>query len=127
MPSRDMTATLEPNPVKARSVECLKSRSCATTGRAITKIYSPLQLERGEKFIYTAGIAVLVKVVTPKCLSGPPVDRDRLYVYPWVRASDSRSESLGSSPMPPNTFRVHTEYVLVKSVSPNVLWVESRM
>ncbi|GFU31735.1 hypothetical protein TNCV_1176131 [Trichonephila clavipes] len=28
-------------------------------------------------------------------------------------------------PMPPNTFRVHTEYVLVKSVGPKVLWVES--
>ncbi|GFX44662.1 uncharacterized protein TNCV_4441671 [Trichonephila clavipes] len=25
--------------------------------------------------------------------------------------------------MPPNTFRVHTEYVLVKSVGPKVLWV----
>ncbi|GFV05083.1 hypothetical protein TNCV_222981 [Trichonephila clavipes] len=31
-----------------------------------------------------------------------------------VRASDSRPEGLGS--MPPNTLRVHTEYVLVKSV-----------
>ncbi|GFU42823.1 uncharacterized protein TNCV_3140061 [Trichonephila clavipes] len=25
-------------------------------------------------------------------------------------------------PMPPNTFRVHTEYMLVKSVGPKVLW-----
>ncbi|GFV76914.1 hypothetical protein TNCV_689841 [Trichonephila clavipes] len=25
-------------------------------------------------------------------------------------------------PMPPNTLRVHTEYVLVKSVGPKVLW-----
>ncbi|GFX38113.1 hypothetical protein TNCV_3837121 [Trichonephila clavipes] len=34
-----------------------------------------------------------------------------------VRASDSRPEGLGSMlEMPPNTFRVHTEYVLVKSV-----------
>ncbi|GFY15482.1 uncharacterized protein TNCV_1572931 [Trichonephila clavipes] len=33
-----------------------------------------------------------------------------------VRASDSRPEGLGS--MPPNTLRVHTEYVLVKSVGP---------
>ncbi|GFU82724.1 hypothetical protein TNCV_265211 [Trichonephila clavipes] len=31
-----------------------------------------------------------------------------------VRASNSRPEGLGS--MPPNTLRVHTEYVLVKSV-----------
>ncbi|GFW85981.1 uncharacterized protein TNCV_1967891 [Trichonephila clavipes] len=30
-------------------------------------------------------------------------------------------------PMPPNTLRVHTEYVLVKSVGPKVLWVESRV
>ncbi|GFU91563.1 uncharacterized protein TNCV_2543291 [Trichonephila clavipes] len=28
--------------------------------------------------------------------------------------------------MPPNTLRVHTEYVLVKSVCPKVLWAESR-
>ncbi|GFX75216.1 hypothetical protein TNCV_3171431 [Trichonephila clavipes] len=40
-----------------------------------------------------------------------------------VRASDSRPEDLGS--MPPNTLRVHTEYVLVKSVGPKVLWAES--
>ncbi|GFW32435.1 uncharacterized protein TNCV_675941 [Trichonephila clavipes] len=29
-------------------------------------------------------------------------------------------------PIPPNTLRVHTEYVLVKSVGPKVLWAESR-
>ncbi|GFV70498.1 uncharacterized protein TNCV_2868441 [Trichonephila clavipes] len=29
--------------------------------------------------------------------------------------------------MPPNTLRVHAEYVLVKSVGPKVLWVESRV
>ncbi|GFV14377.1 uncharacterized protein TNCV_808091 [Trichonephila clavipes] len=29
--------------------------------------------------------------------------------------------------MPPNTHRVHTEYVLVKSVGPKVLWAESRV
>ncbi|GFV71292.1 uncharacterized protein TNCV_406731 [Trichonephila clavipes] len=27
--------------------------------------------------------------------------------------------------MPPNTLRVHMEYVLVKSVGPKVLWAES--
>ncbi|GFU49396.1 uncharacterized protein TNCV_2161941 [Trichonephila clavipes] len=37
-----------------------------------------------------------------------------------VRASDSRPEGLGS--MPPNTLRVHTEHVIVKSVGPKVLW-----
>ncbi|GFW61452.1 uncharacterized protein TNCV_347001 [Trichonephila clavipes] len=30
-------------------------------------------------------------------------------------------------PMPPNTLRVLTEYVLVKSVGPKVLWAESRV
>ncbi|GFV54550.1 hypothetical protein TNCV_955331 [Trichonephila clavipes] len=30
-------------------------------------------------------------------------------------------------PMPPNTLRVHTEYVLVKSVGPKDLWAESRV
>ncbi|GFT17942.1 uncharacterized protein TNCV_4910981 [Trichonephila clavipes] len=29
--------------------------------------------------------------------------------------------------MPPNTLGVHTEYVLVKSVGPKVLWAESRV
>ncbi|GFY12678.1 uncharacterized protein TNCV_2448691 [Trichonephila clavipes] len=29
--------------------------------------------------------------------------------------------------MPPNTLRAHTEYVLVKSVGPKVLWTESRV
>ncbi|GFT12520.1 uncharacterized protein TNCV_5093281 [Trichonephila clavipes] len=29
--------------------------------------------------------------------------------------------------MLPNTFQVHTEYVLVKSVGPKVLWAESRV
>ncbi|GFV91752.1 hypothetical protein TNCV_4763171 [Trichonephila clavipes] len=35
-----------------------------------------------------------------------------------VRASDSRPEGLGSMPDPLNVLRVHTEYVLVKSVVP---------
>ncbi|GFY29207.1 uncharacterized protein TNCV_4723351 [Trichonephila clavipes] len=42
-----------------------------------------------------------------------------------VRASNSRPEGLGS--MPPNTLRVHSEYVLVKSVGPKVLWAEPRV
>ncbi|GFU60280.1 uncharacterized protein TNCV_3404261 [Trichonephila clavipes] len=42
-----------------------------------------------------------------------------------VRASDSRPEGLGS--MPPNTLRVHTENLLVKSVDPKFLWAESRV
>ncbi|GFV41778.1 uncharacterized protein TNCV_3629291 [Trichonephila clavipes] len=42
-----------------------------------------------------------------------------------VRASDSRPEDLGS--MPPNTLRVHTEYVLVKSVGTKVSWAEPRV
>ncbi|GFU36504.1 hypothetical protein TNCV_796081 [Trichonephila clavipes] len=29
--------------------------------------------------------------------------------------------------MPPNTLRVHTEYILDKSVGPKVLWGESRV
>ncbi|GFW02481.1 hypothetical protein TNCV_2454971 [Trichonephila clavipes] len=42
-----------------------------------------------------------------------------------IRASDCRPEGLGS--MPPNTLQVHTEYVLVKSVGPKVLWAGSRL
>ncbi|GFX98470.1 uncharacterized protein TNCV_4002391 [Trichonephila clavipes] len=44
-----------------------------------------------------------------------------------VRTPDSGPEGLGSMPVLPNTFRVHTEYVLVKSVGPKVLWAESRV
>ncbi|GFX88668.1 uncharacterized protein TNCV_832981 [Trichonephila clavipes] len=42
-----------------------------------------------------------------------------------VRASDSRPEGLGL--MPPNSRRVHTEYVLVTSLGTKVLWAESRV
>ncbi|GFX78030.1 uncharacterized protein TNCV_971841 [Trichonephila clavipes] len=44
-----------------------------------------------------------------------------------VGALESGPEGLGSMPVPPNTLRVHTEYVLVKSVGPKVLWAESRV
>ncbi|GFV89753.1 uncharacterized protein TNCV_827451 [Trichonephila clavipes] len=44
-----------------------------------------------------------------------------------VRAPDSRPEGLDSMPVPPNTLRVHTEYVLVESVAPKVLWAGSRV
>ncbi|GFX43022.1 uncharacterized protein TNCV_436381 [Trichonephila clavipes] len=44
-----------------------------------------------------------------------------------VRAPDSGPEGLSSMPVPPNTLRVHPEYVLVKSVGPKVLWAESRV
>ncbi|GFX60610.1 RNase H domain-containing protein [Trichonephila clavipes] len=44
-----------------------------------------------------------------------------------VKASDSRPEGLGSMLVPPNTLRIYTEYVLVKSVGPKVLWDESRV
>ncbi|GFV48137.1 hypothetical protein TNCV_3554161 [Trichonephila clavipes] len=44
-----------------------------------------------------------------------------------VRAPDSGPEALGSMPVPPNTLRVHAEYVLVKSVGPKVLCAESRV
>ncbi|GFS86073.1 uncharacterized protein TNCV_1583221 [Trichonephila clavipes] len=44
-----------------------------------------------------------------------------------VKAPDSGPEGLGSMPVPLNTFRVLTEYVLVKSVGPKVFWAESRV
>ncbi|GFV52267.1 hypothetical protein TNCV_3197671 [Trichonephila clavipes] len=42
-----------------------------------------------------------------------------------VRTSDSRPEGLNS--MPPNTLRVHTGNVLVKSGGLKILWAESRV
>ncbi|GFY36819.1 uncharacterized protein TNCV_2567811 [Trichonephila clavipes] len=44
-----------------------------------------------------------------------------------VRASNSNRKAWVRGPMPPNTLRVHTEYALVLSVRPKVLWAESRM
>ncbi|GFT65085.1 hypothetical protein TNCV_294271 [Trichonephila clavipes] len=44
-----------------------------------------------------------------------------------VRAPDSEPEGLRSMPVTPNTLRVHTEYVLAKSVGPKILWAESRV
>ncbi|GFX51983.1 uncharacterized protein TNCV_3064001 [Trichonephila clavipes] len=44
-----------------------------------------------------------------------------------VRAPDCGPEGLGSMPVSPNTLQVYTEYVLVKSVGPKVLWAESRV
>ncbi|GFT54754.1 uncharacterized protein TNCV_5001271 [Trichonephila clavipes] len=44
-----------------------------------------------------------------------------------VRAPDSGPEGLGPMPVPPNTLRVHTENLIVKSVGPKVLWAESRV
>ncbi|GFW11020.1 hypothetical protein TNCV_4459951 [Trichonephila clavipes] len=44
-----------------------------------------------------------------------------------VRALDSRPEDLGSMPDATKYPRVHTEYVLVKSVDPKVLRAESRV
>ncbi|GFS83144.1 putative transposable element [Trichonephila clavipes] len=44
-----------------------------------------------------------------------------------VGASNSGLEGLGSMSVPPNTLRVPTEYVLVKSVGPKVLRAESRV
>ncbi|GFT66648.1 uncharacterized protein TNCV_4803411 [Trichonephila clavipes] len=44
-----------------------------------------------------------------------------------VRAPDSGPEGLGPIPVVPNSLRVHTEYMLVKSVGLKVLWAESRV
>ncbi|GFX72312.1 CCHC-type domain-containing protein [Trichonephila clavipes] len=44
-----------------------------------------------------------------------------------VRALDSKLEGLSLMPVLPNTLRVHTEYVLAKSVGPKVLLAESRV
>ncbi|GFV04068.1 uncharacterized protein TNCV_916921 [Trichonephila clavipes] len=60
-------------------------------------------------------------------------DQPCLYVFvrPWVtwwleyRTPDRKAWV--RCPMPQNTLRVHTEYVLVKSVGPKVLWAESRV
>ncbi|GFY14008.1 uncharacterized protein TNCV_1296691 [Trichonephila clavipes] len=57
----------------------------------------------------------------------PPRGRTLQFEKRLVRALDSRPDGLGSMPVPPNTLRVHTEYVLFKSVGPKGLWAESRV
>ncbi|GFY18491.1 hypothetical protein TNCV_2397181 [Trichonephila clavipes] len=60
------------------------------------------------------------------------VEASMFILVPWplavgclvTRASGFRPEGLGSMPAPPNTLRVHTVYVLGKSVGPVVLWAE---
>ncbi|GFT89195.1 uncharacterized protein TNCV_3085711 [Trichonephila clavipes] len=54
-------------------------------------------------------------------------DSNKTVGRPEVRAPDSLPEGLGSMPVPPNTLPVHTEFVLIKSVGPKVLWAESRV
>ncbi|GFT75905.1 hypothetical protein TNCV_2098431 [Trichonephila clavipes] len=44
-----------------------------------------------------------------------------------VRAPDSGPEGLGSMLLSGNTLGAQTEYVLVKSVGPKVVWAESRV
>ncbi|GFV96858.1 hypothetical protein TNCV_4350711 [Trichonephila clavipes] len=42
-----------------------------------------------------------VKAVTPKCLGGPPVDRDRLNAYPGFKYSSNRKSDreVGGRPL----------------------------
>ncbi|GFT98150.1 uncharacterized protein TNCV_789641 [Trichonephila clavipes] len=44
------------------------------------------------------------------------------WVAYWLDLRGPDREAWVRFPMPPNTLRMHTEYVLVKSVGPNVLW-----
>ncbi|GFU81513.1 hypothetical protein TNCV_4926441 [Trichonephila clavipes] len=50
-----------------------------------------------------------------KCL-GP-------WVAEWLEHRTPDQKVWVRDPMPPNTLRVHTLYVLVKSVGPKILWV----
>ncbi|GFT36551.1 uncharacterized protein TNCV_1344991 [Trichonephila clavipes] len=43
-------------------------------------------------------------------------------VVSWLEHRTPDRKAWARFPMPPNTLRVHTEYVLVKSVGPKVLW-----
>ncbi|GFY21158.1 uncharacterized protein TNCV_3992021 [Trichonephila clavipes] len=57
----------------------------------------------------------------------------RKYSFPensltaWLKHQTSDRKAWVRCPMLPNIFQVHTEYVLVKSVGPKVLWAESRV
>ncbi|GFW09557.1 uncharacterized protein TNCV_3996631 [Trichonephila clavipes] len=52
---------------------------------------------------------------------------EKPWVAKWLEHRTADRKGWVRCPMPPNTLRVHTEYVLVKSVGPKVLWAESRV
>ncbi|GFU24173.1 uncharacterized protein TNCV_2007591 [Trichonephila clavipes] len=49
------------------------------------------------------------------------------WVVWWLEHRTPDRKAWVRCPMPPNTLRVHTEYVLIKSGSPKVLWAELRV
>ncbi|GFV38457.1 uncharacterized protein TNCV_4393381 [Trichonephila clavipes] len=49
-----------------------------------------------------------------------------LWVSWWLEHHTPDRKAWIRCPMPPNTLRVHMEYVFVKSVGQKVLWAESR-
>ncbi|GFU70349.1 hypothetical protein TNCV_2106881 [Trichonephila clavipes] len=49
------------------------------------------------------------------------------WVSRWLEHRTPDQKALVQRPIPPNTLRVHTEYVLVKLVGLKVLWAESRV
>ncbi|GFX10504.1 uncharacterized protein TNCV_2583261 [Trichonephila clavipes] len=51
----------------------------------------------------------------------------RPWVGWWLEHRTPDQKAWVQCPMPPNTLRVHSEYVLVKSVGPKVLWAEPRV
>ncbi|GFX45165.1 hypothetical protein TNCV_3432131 [Trichonephila clavipes] len=51
----------------------------------------------------------------------------RPWVGWWLEHRTPDQKAWVRCQMPPNTLRVHTEYVLVKSVGPKVLWAKSRV
>ncbi|GFW64698.1 uncharacterized protein TNCV_701011 [Trichonephila clavipes] len=73
----------------------------------------------------------LIRALTEEWDKLPQQLLDNVVQRPWVawwlehRTPDRKSWV--RCPMPPNTPRVHTKYVLVKSVGSKVLWAESRV
>ncbi|GFS92793.1 uncharacterized protein TNCV_1161921 [Trichonephila clavipes] len=98
---------------------------------------------RGKKFAYSyffllisrtyfvAAVAEWYRYRTVACFvtgSSPvPLKTPRAVASLVVRTPDSGPDGLASIPVPPNSLRVNTEYILVKSVGPKVLWAESRV
>ncbi|GFX42087.1 hypothetical protein TNCV_2135021 [Trichonephila clavipes] len=67
-------------------------------------------------------ICPVIAPKAPKCTSW-----DWPWVAWWLEHWTPGQKVWVRCPMLPNTLRVHTEYVLVKSVGSKVLWAESRM
>ncbi|GFU98035.1 hypothetical protein TNCV_233111 [Trichonephila clavipes] len=82
VPTRNMTTTREPNPVEEWNAEKIHFSGWHHCDR-----FFPYSGSERIKRHRELPLKVLVKAVSPKCLGGPPVDRDLLNAHLGLKAS----------------------------------------